>query len=174
MRTPTPHNVAGEQEGQNRGPVILHQLWWHMRPLFSHAACQLPMGRTHDKSVGPRDKLCLARHQPHPWDKLCLVRARLRLPTPRESRMRPLLQLCRAHLRILKRARPWPRADFHLARARLRPRYLQWKGTQRHCKLQSWHITQRAFCPTQYCVNHYGMGNLLVGGGLGTWPSPRP
>jgi hypothetical protein len=31
----------------------------------------------------------------------------------------------------------------------------------------------RAFCHTQYCVNHYGNGQPLIGGS-GMWPNPRP
>jgi hypothetical protein len=50
-------------------------------------------------------KLHLARSQPQPRDKLRLARVWPQLPTPRESRRRPLLQLCRAHLRILERVR---------------------------------------------------------------------
>jgi hypothetical protein len=42
-----------------------------------------------------RRKLRLARHRAHPRDKLCLARTQPRLPAPRESRGRPILQLWR-------------------------------------------------------------------------------
>jgi hypothetical protein len=62
-------------------------------------------------------KLCLAQSQPQPRGKLRLARSRPRLPAPRESCRRPLLQLWHACPRILERARSRPRADFHLSRA---------------------------------------------------------
>jgi hypothetical protein len=77
------------------------------------------MGRTirQERRLNLGRKLCLTQSRPRPQDKLHLARALPQLPTPRESRRRPLLQLWRAHLRILERARSRPRADFRLAQA---------------------------------------------------------
>jgi hypothetical protein len=76
---------------------------------------------------------------------LCLARARPRLPGPRESHRRPLLQLCGACLRILEQARSCPLADFRLAQAQLHHWYYQWKASTPELTYYP-----RAFCHIQH------------------------
>jgi hypothetical protein len=114
-----------------------------MRPLFLYAVCQLLTGHTIRQGyrLALGRKLRFARSRTRPRDKLGSLEPGLGYLLPMNPAGGHSFN-CGTRFRISEWAQSRSRTDYHLARARLWPRYLQREGAQRHQTLQNWHTTR--------------------------------
>jgi hypothetical protein len=121
-----------------------------MRPLFPHAICQPLMGRT----IRQECRMALGR-------ELCLAEGDLGLGTNFASPEPGLVYLLPANTgagSVVTSGGLLPRPSPTLASISTTER----RPTSPYTAELTYYLG--TFCHTQYCVNHYGMGNPLVRG----------